>query len=154
MGKSITSILGTLGMIHMGIQLKAKISWISQNFEIKYIIQGNYMQVHVQLSKYNSSVQLHVVHHYIRYNREPWTSTNACRHICRYVDRKGLAAMLTSIQSAGVAPEVNLRNSLHIGDKARKRGIHPGFETQGRHCQKSKTEVSVAPRKGLMSSKI
>ena len=61
--------------------------------------------------------------------------------------------MLTSIQSAGVAPEVNLRNSLHTGDKARKRGIHPGFETQGRRHQKSKTGVSVAPRKGLTSSK-
>ena len=32
-------------------------------------------------------------------------------------------------------------------------GIHPGFETQGRHHQKSKTGVSVAPQKGLMSSK-
>ena len=32
-----------------------------------------------------------------------------CRHIHRYVDQKGLAAMLISIQSAGVAPEVNLR---------------------------------------------
>ena len=61
--------------------------------------------------------------------------------------------MLTAIQSAGVAPEVNLSNSLHAGDKAPKRGIHPGFETQGRHCQKSKTGVSVAPRKGIMSSK-
>ena len=61
--------------------------------------------------------------------------------------------MLNSIQSAGVAPEVNLSNLLHAGDKARKGGIHPGFETQGRHHQKSKTGVSVAPRKGLMSSK-
>ena len=40
---------------------------------------------------------------------------NSCAsgHICRYVDHKGLAAMLTSIHSAensaGVAPEVNLR---------------------------------------------
>ena len=30
-------------------------------------------------------------------------------------------------------------------------GIHPGFETQGRRHQKSKTGVSVAPRKGLCS---
>ena len=60
--------------------------------------------------------------------------------------------MLTSIQSAGLAPEVNLRNSLHAGDKACKRGIHIGFETQGRCRQKSKTRVSVAPWKGLMSS--
>ena len=64
------------------------------------------------------------------------------------------AAMLTSIQSAGVAPEVNLRNSWHAGNKACKRGIHSGFKTQGRHHQKSKTGVSVAPQKGLMFSKI
>ena len=36
----------------------------------------------------------------------------------------------------------------HTSEEARK-GIHPGFENQ-----KSKTGVSVAPRKGLMSSKI
>ena len=56
-------------------------------------------------------------------------------------------------QSAGVAPEMYLRNSLHASDKALKRGIHPGFETQERRHQKSKTGVSVAPQKGLMSSK-
>ena len=37
---------------------------------------------------------------------EPITSTNACGHVCRYMDQKGLAAMLTSIQSSGVTPEV------------------------------------------------
>ena len=50
---------------------------------------------------------------------EPPTSTNACRHICRYVDQKGSAAMLTSIQSAGVTPEVNLEES-HTGKKVCK----------------------------------
>ena len=40
---------------------------------------------------------------------EPQISTNACGHICKYVDRKGSAAMLTPIWSAGVMPEVNLR---------------------------------------------
>ena len=51
-------------------------------------------------------------------------------------------AMLAAKRSAGVATEVNLRYSLHAGNKAGKRGIHPGFETQGRHHQKSKTGVS------------
>ena len=32
------------------------------------------------------------------------------------------------------------------------KGIHPGFETQGRHHQRSKTGVSVAPQKKLMDS--
>ena len=57
------------------------------------------------------------------------------------------AVMLATKRSAGVAPEVNLRNSLHTGDKARKRGIHCGFETQERRYQKSKTGVSAVPQK-------
>ena len=44
-------------------------------------------------------------------------------------------------------------NPLHTGDKACKPGIHLGFEIQSRHHQKSKTGVSVASQKGLMSSK-
>ena len=56
-------------------------------------------------------------------------------------------------RSAGVAPEVNLGNPLCTGEEACKRGIHPGFETQSRHQQKSKTGVSVAPQKGHVSSK-
>ena len=40
---------------------------------------------------------------------KPRSSTNAYGHVYRYVDPKSLAAMLTSIQSAVVAPEVNLR---------------------------------------------
>ena len=62
--------------------------------------------------------------------------------------------MLAANRSAGVAQEVNLRNPLHTGDKAYKGGIHSGFENQGRRHHKSKTGVSVAPRKGLMFSKI
>ena len=39
--------------------------------------------------------------------------------------------MLTSIQSAGVTPEVNLRNLLCVARKHASEGIHPGFETPG-----------------------
>ena len=63
------------------------------------------------------------------------------------------APLLAVKRSAGATPEVNLSNPLHAGEKARMQGIHPGFETQGRHHQKSKTGVSVAPQKGLVSSK-
>ena len=59
---------------------------------------------------------------------------------------------VTSIQSAGVAPEVNLRNSMQTRKHASE-GIHPGFETHGRRHQKSKTGVSVATQKGLVSYK-
>ena len=36
----------------------------------------------------------------------------------RYVGQKGLVAMLATKRSAGVAPEVNLRNQLCAGEKA------------------------------------
>ena len=67
------------------------------------------------------------------------------------MDRKGLAAILIFVQSAGVVPEVNLRNPLCAGEEVCKRWIHPGFEIKDRHHQNSKTGVSVVPRKGLMS---
>ena len=66
------------------------------------------------------------------------TSTNACRHMCKYMNQ-------------GIR---NLRNQLCAGEKACTWGIHHGFETQGRHHQKSKTGASVAPRKGLMYPKM
>ena len=78
--------------------------------------------------------------------------TNGCGHmICKHVDQKDLAAILTSIKSAGVALQVNLQ--ITTGEKAHKQEIHPGFETQGRHYQKSETGVSVASQRGLMSFK-
>ena len=43
--------------------------------------------------------------------------------------------------------ELNLSNELHTAKKANKWGIHPGFETHGKHHQKSKTGVVVAPAK-------
>ena len=60
--------------------------------------------------------------------------------------------MLALKTSAGVTPELNLRNPLHIGEEADKPEIHPDFETQSKTHQKSKAEVSVAQPKGLMSS--
>ena len=53
--------------------------------------------------------------------------------------------MLAVKRSAGVAPEVNLRNPLYARDKAHKQRTHPGFETLG--TQNSKTTVSVSLQK-------
>ena len=61
------------------------------------------------------------------------------------MDQNYLDAMLANNRSAGVAPEMNLRNPLHTGNEAQE--IHPGFENQGRHHQKSKTVVSVAHKR-------
>ena len=63
--------------------------------------------------------------------------------------------MLTTQRLAGrsITPEVNVRNPLNKGEKVHKQGIHPGFETQGRRHQKSRTGVS-AQQKGFMSSNI
>ena len=38
------------------------------------------------------------------------SSTNACIFLYKYMDHKGLGAILVIKRSAGVAPEVNLRN--------------------------------------------
>ena len=39
-----------------------------------------------------------------------------------------------------------------FADRHASKGIHPGFETQGSHHQRSKIEVSPAKQKGLISS--
>ena len=39
---------------------------------------------------------------------------------------------------------------LRASEKACKRGIHPGFETQGRRHQKSKTGVPMGPQSTLL----
>ena len=55
---------------------------------------------------------------------------------------------------AGVAPEVNLREHVRsMPLPSENKAAHYGFETQRRHHQKSKTDVSVAPKKLLTSSK-
>ena len=62
--------------------------------------------------------------------------------------------MLATKRSAGVAPEVNLREHVkHTPLPSLNKAAHSGFETQRRCHQKFKTGVSVAPQKGLMSSK-
>ena len=57
------------------------------------------------------------------------------------MNQKGSAAMLAIKMSAGVAPEVNVRNPLHTDENTLKQGIYPGFETQDRCNQESKTGV-------------
>ena len=64
--------------------------------------------------------------------------------VVKFEDQRDSAAMLAVKSSAGVAPEVNLRISLHAGKEV------PGFEIQDIHDQKSKTWVSVAQQKELM----
>ena len=52
-----------------------------------------------------------------------------CLYMCKYVDQKGLVAILAVKKSVGVAPEVNLRNLLNTVNKVCEQGIHPDFET-------------------------
>ena len=63
--------------------------------------------------------------------------------------------MLVAKRLAGVATEVLLReNVTHTPLPSENKAAHSGFETQRRSHQKSKIGVSVAPEKGLLSSKI
>ena len=74
--------------------------------------------------------------------------------LCRYVEEISSAAMLATKRSEGVAPEVNLReHQTYMPPPSVKKAVHSGFETQMRRHQKSKRGVSVAPQKGLISSK-
>ena len=43
-------------------------------------------------------------------------------YVYKYMDPKGVAAMLAVKRSAGVTPEVNLRNQLYVGDEKKKWG--------------------------------
>ena len=66
----------------------------------------------------------------------------------------GSAAMLATKRLAGVTPEVNLREHVtYMPLPSMNKAAYFGFETQGRHHQKSKIGLSVAPQKGLVSSK-
>ena len=69
-----------------------------------------------------------------------------------YVDENSSTATLAAKRSAGVAPEVNVKNSLGVDDKGCRQGNHPGFETYAK-VTKIPKRVSVTPQKGLMSSK-
>ena len=63
--------------------------------------------------------------------------------------------MLATKRLVGVTPEVNLREYITCMPlPSENKAAHSGFETYRKHHQKSKTAVSVAPQKGLMSSKI
>ena len=71
-----------------------------------------------------------------------------------WIQVKILTTLLAVKRLAGVAPEVNLRNNIScMLLPSTNKVAHLGFETQGRHHQKYKTGVSVAPQKGLISSK-
>ena len=74
-------------------------------------------------------------------------------NVYKYVDHTASAAMLVVNRSASVTPVVNLRNSLHAGEEAHKQRLHHGFETQGRHHQKSKTGISDLTEKNKLSLK-
>ena len=70
------------------------------------------------------------------------------------MEENGSAAMPATKRSAGVAPEVSLRECVTcMSLPSMNKVAHSGFETQRRHHQKFKTGVSVTPQKGLMSSK-
>ena len=71
----------------------------------------------------------------------------------KYVEEIGSAAMLVTKRSAGVAPEVNLRDASCMPLPGVNNTALYDFEAQMRHHEKFKTGVSVGPQKGLTSFK-
>ena len=51
-----------------------------------------------------------------------------CLYVYKYVDQKGLAAVLATEGSAGVTREINVGNPLHAGEETCKSWIHHDFE--------------------------
>ena len=60
----------------------------------------------------------------------------------RYVEENGLAAMVAAKWSAGVVPEVNLReHKTQTALPSVNKAAHFGFEIQRQHHQKCKTGI-------------
>ena len=70
----------------------------------------------------------------------------------RCVEEIGSTAMLAAERSAGVAPQVNIKERVTPLPSTNKT-TPSGFETQRRRYQKSRTGVSVVSQKGPMSLK-
>ena len=71
--------------------------------------------------------------------------TNVCNH--KYVDEKGFAVMLAVKRPVGVAPEMNLRNTLHTGDKASEESC--SFETWNKMSSKRFFPPNMKKRTGV-----
>ena len=66
----------------------------------------------------------------------------------RYMEEIGSAAMLAAKRSAGVTPEVNLKECVKcMPPPSADKAAHFGFETQRRHHQKSKNRGISGPTK-------
>ena len=64
--------------------------------------------------------------------------------IFKCMDKKDSAAMLNAKGSVSVAPDVNLRNPLHLDDSTQVKDP-PGLDAQGIHQQKSQKGVCSLP---------
>ena len=71
----------------------------------------------------------------------------------RCVEEIGLTAMLAAERSAGVAPQVNIKERVTPLPSTNKTA-HSDLKTQRKRHQKSRTGVSVVSQKGPMSFKI
>ena len=80
------------------------------------------------------------------------TSTNACGHVCMWI-KKGSAAMLTSIQLAGVAPEVNLRIT-QVRKHTQKKGFTQALKPRADVTRSLKQGYQWLHKKGLCHPKI
>ena len=72
------------------------------------------------------------------------SSTNAQKYVYKYVDQKGPGGQEV-LHKRWIWVIHCMQATNHI-----EQLIHPGFQTQDRHHEKSKIGVSVAPQKGLM----
>ena len=65
------------------------------------------------------------------------------------ISEKNQGFQLTAKNTAGVAPEVNLRKRHILIHQSAYQAAQSGFETWRTRLQKSKTEASMTPQKGI-----
>ena len=158
------------------LQLKAK-----HNFKAVYTpnksesdarhSEGNHLKVSIFYVWQKKIHDLYRYSRWIAHTGSSWKQVKTCKRNCSSQQGSGFEPppMLVGtwsasvwikkarlpcwpLQSAGVAPEMNLR--MTTDEKAHKQGIRPCIKTQGRHHQMSKIGVSVVPKKDLCPSKI
>ena len=50
------------------------------------------------------------------------------KKVYKHLGQRGLATLLPTRRPAGIAPEVNMRNQMHRGDKPHNQGINPDLK--------------------------
>ena len=114
--------------------------------QINFIFTGIYAAQNVQMEVVSIDATVNSRHSSVERLLMEQQVSHQCLY--RYVEEIGYATMLATKRSAGVTPEMNLRECVTCKPlPSANKAAHFGFKPQRRRHQKSKTGISVAPTK-------